>query len=295
MRKLLIAVVIIVVLAIAIVLRISTSQRGKRAEESVQRISVEVMLATRGNVKSTCEVLGTVTADKTAQVFPETMGRITKILVKEGAYVAKDNNLMAIRNETIGFEYEEGFITSPISGNLAKIMVDVGSMVTPQAPVAVVMDYAKVNVLFNIAETNMGCINKNSRVAINIDAMPNMNFQGAVSEITPVVDPMTRTLGVKATVNNAKKKLRPGMTARVTINLGEKTDVLVIPKDALLDGYLFVVSDSTAERREVVSGIIGDKNVEIISGLKEGERVVVVGQQRLAGGEKVNPVLRSEL
>jgi hypothetical protein len=70
---------------------------------------------------------------------------------------------------------------------------------------------------------------------------------------------------------------------------------LVIPRDALLDGYLFVVSDSTAERRDVISGIIGDENVEIISGVSDGERVVVVGQQRLAGGEKVRPILRSEL
>jgi len=295
MRKLLIIIVIVVVLAIAIAIRIGASQRGKSTEESVQRIAVEVMPATRGSVKSTCEVLGTVTADKSAQVFPETMGRITKILVKEGAYVAKENNLMAMRNEAIGFEYEEGFISSPISGNIAKIMVDVGSMVTPQAPVAVVMDYAKVNVLFNIAETNMGCINKNDKVTVAIDAMPDQPFTGMVSEVTPVVDPMTRTLGVKASVYNAKKILRPGMTARVTINLGEKKDVVVIPRDALLDGYIFVVSDSTAERRNVVAGLIGDKNAEIMSGLKEGERVVVVGQQRLAGGEKVNPVLRSEL
>jgi membrane fusion protein (multidrug efflux system) len=295
MRKLLIAGIIIVVLAIAIVVRIGASQRGKKAEEFVLRIAVEVMPATRGSVKSTCEVLGTVIADKTAQVFPEAMGRITKILAKEGAYVNKDNNLMAIRNETIGFEYEEGFISSPISGNLAKIMVDVGSMVTPQTPVAVVMDYAKVNVLFNVAETNMGCINKNDKVAVVIDAIPDQPFTGIVSEVTPVVDPMTRTLGVKASVYNAKKILRPGMTARVTINLGEKKDVVAIPRDALLDGYVFVVMDSTAERRNVVAGLIGDRNAEIISGIKEGERVVVVGQQRLAGGEKVNPVLRSEL
>ncbi|UCF71610.1 MAG: efflux RND transporter periplasmic adaptor subunit [candidate division WOR-3 bacterium] len=295
MRKLLIAGIIIVVLIIAILLRVSASQRGKATEEFVQRISVEVMPASRGTVKSTCEVLGTVIADKTAQVFPETMGRITKILVKEGAYVTKDNNIMAIRNETIGFEYEEGFIRSPISGNLAKIMVDVGSMVTPQTPVAVVMDYAKVNVQFNMAETNMGCVNKNDKVVVVIDAMPDQPFTGNVSEITPVVDPMTRTLGVKASVYNAKKILRPGMTTRVTINLGEKKDVVVIPRDALLDSHVFVVADSTTERRDVVPGLIGDKNAEIISGIKEGERVVVVGQQRLAGGEKVNPVLRSEL
>jgi membrane fusion protein (multidrug efflux system) len=295
MRKWLIIIIVVVVIIGAAILRIGASRRGGQTEEFVQKIAVEVAPASRGNVTSTCEVLGTIVADKTAQVFPETMGRITKILTKEGSYVSKDDNLMAMRTETIGFEYEEGFIKSPINGNVANIMVNVGAMVTPQALVAVIMDYSRVQVVFNVAEANMDCIKKNSRIDVGIDAYPNETFQGTVSEITPVVDPMTRTLGVKAIVNNSKKKLRPGMTARVKINLGEKTDVLVIPKDALLDGYLFVVSDSTAERREVIVGIIGDKNVEIITGLKDGERVVVVGQQRLAGGEEVTPVLRSEL
>ena len=84
------------------------------------------------------------------------------------------------------------------------------------------------------------------------------------------------------------------MTARVSINLGEKKDALVIPEDALLDSYLFVVEDSTAERRDVIVGLIGDEYVEIVDGITEGEQVVVIGQQRLAGGEKVNPIPRSE-
>lgn len=294
MRKWLIIIVVVVVLLIAIFLRIGASRRAQKTEEFTASISVEVMSAKRDNVKSTCEVLGAIMAVKTAQVFPETMGRITQILVKEGSYVSKENNLMAMRNETIGFEYEEGFIRSPIGGNVAKVMVDVGSMVTPQTPVAVVMDYSRVNVSFNVAETNIGCIEKNDKVAVRIDAMPGESFTGTVTELTPVVDPMTRTLGVKASINNAKKMLRPGMTARITINLGEKSNVIVVPRDALLDGYLFVVSDSTAERRDVTAGLIGDKYAEIISGLSDGERVVIVGQQRLAGGEKVMPVLRSE-
>lgn len=295
MRKWLIIIFVVVVIIVAAVIRVGASRRGAQTEEFVQRIAVEVMPVSRGNVSSTCEVLGSIKADKRAEVFPETMGRITKILVREGSYVSKDDNLMAMRTETIGFEYEEGYIKSPINGNVANIWINVGAMVTPQASVAVVMDYSRVQVEFNIAETNMNCISKNSRVAVNIDAMPGMNFQGTVSEITPVVDPVTRTLGVKAIISNTKKILRPGMTSRVTIKLGEKNNVLIIPRDALLDGHLFVVTDSTAERRDVVAGIIGDKNAEIISGLTEGERVVVVGQQRLAGGEKVTPVLRSEL
>lgn len=294
MRRLLIIIGIIIVLAIAIAIRVGSNQRDKQAEETMQRIAVEIAPAARGNVQSTCEVLGTVTADKTAQVFPETMGRITRILVKEGVYVAKDANLMAMRTETIGFEYEEGYIRSPISGNIAAITVDVGSMVTPQAPVAVVMDYARVNIEFNVAETNMDCIRKGDRVAAAIDALPGKSFTGTVSEVAPVVDPMTRTLNVKASVPNAGKALRPGMTARITLNLGEKKDVVIIPRDAVLGGHVFVLKDSVAERRNVVAGLIGDVNAEIISGLSEGEHVVVVGQQRLAGGEKVNPVMRSQ-
>ncbi|KPK67245.1 hypothetical protein AMJ87_13640, partial [candidate division WOR_3 bacterium SM23_60] len=76
------------------------------------------------------------------------------------------------------------------------------------------------------------------------------------------------------------------------VNLGEEEDVIAIPKDALLDSYVFVVNDSTAERRDVVVGLVGDKTVEIVTGIAEGENVVVIGQQRLAGGEKVNPIRR---
>ncbi|KPJ71277.1 hypothetical protein AMJ52_08740 [candidate division TA06 bacterium DG_78] len=294
MRKGLIIIIIVVILIIAVAIRIITSQRRAEVITEEQVVPVEVTPVTRGNVKSTCEVLGMVTANKSAQVFPETIGRVTRILVKEGSYVSKNSNIMAIRNETIGFDYEEGYIKSPISGNIGKIFVDVGSMITPQTPVALVVEYSQVKVEFNLSEMQGGCVSKSQTVTIEIDALPGQPFKGKISEISPVIDPMTRTISAKAVINNTKKLLKPGMTARVKINLGEKNDVIVIPKDALLDSYLFVVQDSTAERRDVVVGLIGDQYVEILEGISEAERVVTVGQERLAGGEKVNPILRSE-
>jgi membrane fusion protein (multidrug efflux system) len=207
--------------------------------------------------------------------------------------VKKDANIMAMRNETVGFEYEEGFIKSPISGNVGEIMVDVGSMVSPQASVAVIVDYYRVKIEFHVAEVNIGCVKKNQNVNIVVDGI-GTNFTARVSEISPVIDPMTRTAAVKAVTLNSKKLLRPGMTARVQMNLGEKSDALRIPSDALLDSHLFVVTDSTAERRDVQVGLVGDDYVEILEGLTDGEKVIVVGQQRLAGGEEVNPILRGE-
>ncbi len=293
MRKVLIIIIIVVVLAIAVAIRIGASNRTEESE-IVNIVPVEVISVANRNVRSTCELLGTIKATKTAQVFPETMGRITRIFVKEGTYVSKNSNLMALRNETVGFEYEEGYITAPISGNVANIMVDVGSMVSPQAPVALVVEYSQVEVLFDMSENALGCVDKGSKVGVEIDALPEMPFTGTVSEVSPVIDPATRSVGAKAVIANAKKVLKPGMTARVILTLGARDDVLAIPRDALLDGYLFVVKDSTAERRNVAVGLIGDDYVEIVKGLEEGEQVVVVGQQRLAGGEKVNPIPGSE-
>ena len=294
MRKVLIIFIIVVVIIAAVMIRMGTSKKAAQIDEGEKIIPVEVVPVSKGTVRSTCEVLGTIKANKTAQVFPETSGRVTRIFVKEGSYVSKNNNLMAVRNESIGFEYEEGNIKSPISGNVGKILVDVGSMINPQTSVALIFEYSKVKVEFNLSEVQGGAISKSQKVDIEIDALPGQLFKGKVSEISPVIDPMTRTISAKAVINNPKKILRPGMTARITINLDEKDDVLSIPKHALLDSYLFIVKDSTAERRDVVVGLIGDENVEILQGLSQGEPVIVIGQERLAGGEKVNPIPRSE-
>ncbi len=294
MRKGIILIIVIVILIIGVILRLTLSRRAQRLKPSEKSVAVEIMRATKGRVTATCELLGSIQADKTAQVFPEVMGRVNRILVKEGSRVGKESKLMAIRNETVGFEYEEAFVRSPISGNVAKILVDVGSMVTMQVPVALVVDFASVKVVFNVAEADIGCIGKNKKVTVEIDARPDRQFKAQISEISPVVDPMTKTISVKAVVNNAQQILMPGMTARVTLNLGEKNNVINVAKDALIDGSLFVVKDSTAERRQVTTGLIGDKNVEIIEGLNENEQVVIVGQERLAGGEKVKPFLRSK-
>jgi membrane fusion protein (multidrug efflux system) len=294
MRKFIIISCIVIILAIIVIARVSFSRKSNKQEEIEKIVPVEIFPAMLGDVQSTCEIIGTIKANKTAYVFPETMGRITRILVKEGAYVNKGAKLMALRNETIGFEYEEGYITAPISGNAANIMVDIGSMVTPQSPVATVVEFSKVEVSFNMSENAIDCISKGGKVRVMVDAAPETQFNGTVSQVSPVIDPLTRTVAAKAVIDNPKKILKPGMTARVVLNVGTRKNVLVIPRDALLDGYLFVVKDSIAQRRDVSVGLIGDRYVEILEGVKQGEQIIVVGQQRLAGGEKLNPIPRSE-
>ena len=293
MRKFLIIIIIVVVLGVAVAIRIATTKKTERVEIE-SRVVVEVAPVQKGNVIKTCEILGTISADKTAQVFPETMGRVTGILVKEGSYVKKNDALISMRNETIGFEYEEARVRSPINGTVAKTMVDIGSMVTPQSMVALVVDYSVAKVQFNIAEADYECMNRDRKVFVKVDAAPDEEFRARVTEISPVIDPMTRTGAVKAVINNPKRVLKPGMTARIRVYMAEKDNVLVVPKEALIGNNLFVLVDSTAEKHPVELGIVGDDYTEVLSGVKENEMVVVVGQERLAGGEKVKAVIRGE-
>src|SRR4030042_3031909 len=227
MRKFIIIFIVVIVLAVAVVARIATSKRSDKGEMD-SPVVVEVAPVKKGDVIKTCELLGTISADKTVQVFPETMGRVTNVLVKEGSYVKKNDAMISMRNETIGFEYEEAKVRSPINGTVAKIMVDVGSMVTPQSMVALIIDYSIVKVQLNIAEVDYQCMNRDRKVLVRIDAAPEEEFRARITEISPDIEPMTRTGSVKAVINNPKRVLKPGITARIRINMEEKNNVLVV-------------------------------------------------------------------
>jgi multidrug efflux pump subunit AcrA (membrane-fusion protein) len=293
-KGMIVLIVIIAVLVIGTVIRLSLSSKQKKAAaDEKQALSVEAVRTMKGDVSRSSEMIGNVLADKTAQVFPETMGRVARIMVREGSYVAKGDQLMAIKSESVGFEFEESYITAPIAGVVGKIMTEVGSMVAPQAPAALVVDYSRVKVSFNVAEIDAGSLRLNKNLTVTVDALPDEKFSGAIAEISPVIDPMTRTIAVKVLLYNPKSLLKPGMTARVRLSLGDRAGVLRVPVDALMDDHLFViVSDTLAERRDVKTGLIGDEMAEITSGLNENDLVIVIGQQRLVGGERVKAMVR---
>ncbi len=286
-------IIILAIVVVAIVVRIAIFGKKTAKEAVTMDIPVEAVFAGKGDVVMRSELIGTIAADKTAQVFPETMGRVTAILVRDGGYVAKDQPILTIKNETVGFEFETATVKSPINGAVAKILTDIGSMASPQAPVAIVVDFSTIKLVLNIAETDAGAISLNKRIKFTTDALPAEIFDATVAEISPVIDPMTRTVSVKATAVNPRGRLKPGMTCRVVVTTAERKGVLAIPRDAVSDGAVFVVmQDTLAERRSVKTGMIGDEYAEVTDGLKEGELVIIMGQQRLAGGEKIKVLVR---
>ena len=181
---------------------------------------------------------------------------------------------------------ENTFLISPISGIVTAKNYDNGDMFTGQLPVLTVMQVNPLKVVVNVSETYFPKVRKGMVVDISFDAFPNQRFNGTVSKIYPTVDDMTRTFGVEIKMQNSGNKVRPGMYARVSINLGTEKRV-VVPDQAIVkqvgsgSRFVYVYSDGKVSYNEVKLGQRLEAEYELISGVPTGSQVVVAGQSRL--------------
>ena len=146
----------------------------------------------------------------------------------------------------------------------------------------------------NLAEKYMGIVKSGQMVKITNYTFPDDTLQGIISQLSPAIDVDTRTFKGTVLVNNPKLLLRPGMYAKgnIVVALGKNT--LVLSKDIILTkqqgNVVFVVDKGIASERYVGFGIDNPNEVEIISGLKAGDRVVIKGFETLRDGSKIKVI-----
>ena len=134
---------------------------------------------------------------------------------------------------------------------------------------------------------------KGDKVEVVADALTGKVFEGKVRKIYPTIDPATRTFTAEVVVNNPKRELRPGMFARVTVNFGVNTnvvipDVAVVKQQGSGERFVYVLNeDGTVTYQKVSLGRRMDAEYEVLEGLSDGAKVVTGGQIRLKDGIKV--------
>jgi len=144
---------------------------------------------------------------------------------------------------------------------------------------------------FRVPEGYLGKIRRDQPVAVRVDAFPGEHFPGRVYAIETSVDEKTRTVQLRGRVENKGLKLRPGMFARVVLELGSNNKAALIPEQAIVPrgdrNFVFRVVDGKAALTEVALGARSPGQVEIVKGLKPGELVVTDGQIKLQDGVPV--------
>lgn len=190
---------------------------------------------------------------------------------------------------------ENTTLVSPISGVVTARNYDNGDMVAGQ-PIFVVQKINPVKIMINVSESLFTYVKKGMAVNVELDALPERTFKGTVSRINPSIDAATRTFEVEVTVQNAKEELKPGMYARVEMNYGKRKNV-VVPDRAVVkmlgsgDRFIYVVKeDGTVAYTKVELGRRMEEKYEILSGINDGDEVVVTGQIALKDGIAVERV-----
>ncbi len=195
-------------------------------------------------------------------------------------------------------------IRSPIAGTVTQRLdvVKVGNTVTPvggvidsaESSLFVVEDLDSLILRVNVPERELSKLSVGQLAELRLDAVPGRTFKGEIALISPYVNAATATFQVRIRVTDTGGLLRPGMFARVAIVYERKLDALQIPRTALLDSdgppKVFVVKDGKAAERAVELGLSNGAMIEVVSGLTDGDQVVVVGQGAVKPGSEVRIV-----
>ncbi len=182
---------------------------------------------------------------------------------------------------------------SPIEGVLLKKLAEIGEITGVGMPLFVVSDIRKIKVSAFIPGSELNKIKLGQKAEVNISSLSD-KYEGKITEVGSAADAASRAFSVKIEIDNPKMLIRPGMIAEVKIIPEQKKEVLAIPAGSIQHDYdnrsfVFVVDTikNKAFRRDVSPGKLINMNIEIISGLSEGEIIVTGGQQKLVDGSLI--------
>lgn len=190
-------------------------------------------------------------------------------------------------------------ILSPASGSVIRVDVEEGEIVTSGAvsytsgtTLMIVANLSKMQIRAGVNEVDVGRIRFGQDVVIDVDAYPNVKYNGLITHIAPAArdEQGVKIFDVEIDILDSDERLRPGMTANIEIQGDHKTDILTVPVEAVFKKqgrYVAYVMDGSEDEpieRDVVTGISNISTVEIVEGLEEGETVTLYDPE-LEGGE----------
>jgi RND family efflux transporter MFP subunit len=186
-------------------------------------------------------------------------------------------------------------ITAPISGIVSKRFLDEGGMAAPAVPLFTIVDMDKVKAVVDVTEANLAKVSHKSEAFISVEAFPEQ-ISGEVTLVSPTLKSISRTASVEITIDNTSHKLKPGMFAKVTLPVETHEDAVLVRRSAVIEDrasggkHVFVINNGISIKREVETGLVKSDLIEVLSGVRPGEKVVVSGQHYLEDGERVKVI-----
>jgi membrane fusion protein (multidrug efflux system) len=226
--------------------------------------------------------------------------------IKAVSQATLDSDAANLKNAKAQVTEQEAVIAkktlrAPFAGHLGVRAVDIGQYISAGTTVVTLQALDPIYADFFLPQQALNQIRLEQAVTIKVDTYPNQDFAGTITAINPKVDPATRNVQVRATLNNPDRQLLPGMYATVNVAAGEKQRHVTLPQTAVTyNPYgetVYLVDDkgsnpqgqpqSVARQVFVTAGLKRGDQVAILSGVEEGQTVVTAGQIKLRNGSPV--------
>jgi multidrug efflux system membrane fusion protein len=241
-----------------------------------------------------------------ATVAQLTLDRAKQLAARQfGPQATVDTAQAAFDQAQAGIAKTEALISqklvrAPFAGDLGVRKVEVGQYLTAGTTIVSLTDLSQLWANFTVTEKDSGSLKVGQTVRLKVDAYPGRVFEGKITTIEPQIASDTRNIRVQATIANPEKILKPGMFVTTTVVLPDKPPVITVPETAvdytLYGDSVFLITEKksddgktslNAERTFVQTGNRIEGRVEILKGLKPGDKVVAVGQLKLQSGAAV--------
>jgi membrane fusion protein (multidrug efflux system) len=183
-------------------------------------------------------------------------------------------------------------IRAPFDGVLGLRLVSAGSLVTPGTAITTLDDVSLMKVDATFPESALPLLKAGQNVSVRSDAWPGENFDGKIAAIDARIDPMSRSIAIRAEIPNPDGKLRPGMLLQVNVERSTR-EALAVPEIALMQNgsqssvFRVDASGEKVAQVPVKTGDARDGMVEILDGLAAGDRIVAEGTVKLRDGAKI--------
>jgi len=277
---------------------------GAAFEPPVPVFAVNTTLAVRGPIQDFIGLSGDVVASSTVDAFAETaLARVEQVFVTVGQQVSRGQPIATVDPSRPGMTFQLSTVVAPVAGTVVAIPAQVGMTVSQAVPIARIASGNVLEIRLFVAERFISRMALGLPAEITLAAWPGEVFHGQIFELSPTIDPLSRTMEIRVRVTAPGGRLRAGMFANVRLITERKDNVVKIPASAMItrfgNQYVYIVEPdpenpefTVAVRRPVVPGILVDGMLEIQSGLEADDEIVARGQSMLDDGVRVNVIER---
>jgi membrane fusion protein (multidrug efflux system) len=267
--------------------------------QKAEAASVRVVAAEVKTLRPYIDESGDVEANVNVDIYPDIGGKLIAFTVAIGDPVSKGDTIARIDPSKPGADYSINLVPSPITGTVTGILVDRGATVSTATAIATVGIISDLKITVNLPESDSAKAAKGMTAAVTFEAIPGESFPAAVTRVSPVLNPKSRSREITLGLTKNDPRISAGMYAKLRLYTTPLSGQVVIPVDAIVvrndETCVFVaagkVGATVAERRIVKTGTAVDSDVIVSKGVAAGENVITEGQNGLADGAKVS-VLR---